>query len=172
MPRPVNIFYDCFWYEAPFLQCAPAPHGSGPGCVYSAPLPYENLPRTDDERLWSQNISQLEWPSDEWRVFSGCRHCGLVAIRGRAHLVSEPVVKKSEGRFRNDVTLHYVEFPCANTGCKAPTKMYVDIPDGSVEGLLAELRGVKFHGILPCGHPIKPIPSQLCRIQQVLNRLW
>lgn len=172
--KVVSSLTDSYWYEAPFLQCGlERPDTSFKnGCNSSIPLPYDNLPRTDHEQLLLQNISQLEWPSDEWTIFSGCRSCGLVSTRGRQHLVSEAVVKKSEGRFRNDATLYIVEFPCADIRCKAPTRMYVEIPDGIVAGLLGDMQGLKFHGALPCGHPIKPVPSPLCTVSQVVNRLW
>lgn len=158
-----------FWYEGPFLECVGL---SDQGCDGMAPLPYDNLPQTDYEQLLWQDVSQLEWPSDEWTIFFGCRDCGLVANRGRANLVSEPIPKESEGRFRNDATLHCVEFPCANTSCKVQTKMYVDISDGSVEGLLRDMKEMKFHGSLLCGHPIKPVPSPLCKVLPVTTRLW
>ena len=166
----VDLLQDSYWYEAPFLSCGIEPYHVG--CASAIPLPYDNLPQTDHELLRSQETSQLVLPLDEWQVFSGCRDCGLVAIRGRAHLDADIVAKESEGRFRADAPLHVVEFPCANTSCKAPAKMYVDIPDGTVEGLLAEMKEGRFHGVLPCGHPIKPVPSQKCAVRQVLNRLW
>lgn len=169
---PLSLLEGGYWYEAPFLHCAGERLGSGPGCNSSIPLPYQNLPQTDHEQLWLQEISLLQWPSDEWQVFSACRGCGLVAIRGRAHLVSERVVKQSVSRFCNDLTLHCAEFPCADARCKAPTKMYLEIPNGEVGALLADLKGLKFHGTLPCGHAIKPIPSPLCKIHQVTQRLW
>jgi hypothetical protein len=152
-----------FWYEGPFLMC----------CNHHepAPLPYAILPRTDEE-LWSEDTSQLELPPDGWTIFFACRDCGLVATRGHDRVVSKIVPKLTESVFRNDATLHVAEFPCAETRCKAPTKMHVDIRDGTVEDLLAELKGLKFHGVLPCGHPIKPIPLGRCRVSPVTARLW
>jgi hypothetical protein len=154
-----------FWYIAPFSECA--------SCYELTPLPYPNLPQTDQDQLRTLSESDLlTWPSDEWSLVLGCCECGLVDTVGRPQLLPDVVQHKTSGRFHDSSTFFAVEFPCANTHCKARATIHADSQGRSEQELIELFRSGFYRGTLPCGHALAAVPERLYTARRILERLW
>ena len=90
----------CFWYLAPFAFCKNRHflrHNGG------FPLPYDNLPQTDHERVYGpEEEYQQVWPPDGWKATFGCFACGLVEVYEADDVDDQIVLKASEGVYHSD----------------------------------------------------------------------
>jgi hypothetical protein len=154
-----------YWYVAPFSLCR--------SCCELTPLPYPNLPQTDQDQLaLSQESDLLTWPPDGWSLALACCECGRVETVGPQDLLAEIVQRRSSGKFHDSATFFAVEFPCADTRCKAPQTIHADSGGRSERELIRLFRDGFVHGALACGHPLNTVPEVFYKTRRILERLW
>jgi hypothetical protein len=160
-------FAETFFYAAPKVTCAK--------CWADIPLPYPDLPLTDHDH-WTagEYESPMETIPDEWKITLGCRECGHVETYPGWHVGDWLVERPTRGKFHNDANMFSVGMRCAKMDCKAPATLHTNLKDGEVEKeFLGLLKQAFFHGSLPCGHQIMPIPEcYYADPHRVLSRLW
>jgi hypothetical protein len=164
-----NLSKGTFWYLAPFVFCKNEyfRHDGG------FPLPFDNLPQTDNERMYTEEAYQQVWPPDGWKATFGCFVCGLVEVYEADDVEDSIVLKASEAVYHSDGVCMCVEVQCADRYCKTPDKWYVDISGATENDLRQRLQQGHFFGKLPCGHEIRTtLDKSSFQIYRVMNRLW
>jgi len=160
-----------FWYLTPFAFCKNQyfRHKNG-----GFPLPFDNLPQTDEERIYGpEEEYQQVWPPDGWKAKFGCFACGLVEVYEADDVDDSLVLKESEGVYHSDGVCMCVEVQCGDRHCRTPDKWYVDISGATENDLRQRLQQGYFFGKLPCGHEIRTtLDKSSFRIYRVMNRLW
>ncbi len=127
-----------YWFYAPFLTCE--------FCPELTPLPYPNLPQTDQDQLRSARDSDLlTLPPDGWSLTLACCGCGRVQNRSSPDIFCEVVRHTSSGRFHDEATFYAVEFPCGDRRCQAPQTIHVDSPGRSERELISLFRDGFLH---------------------------
>jgi hypothetical protein len=166
---------DHYWYLAPFLGCHNTDfHYPRGGEGMRIPLPFDNLPQTDEDQLFeSEEGDRQVLPPDGWSTTFGCFSCGLVDNYTGDDVFGDVVPKRSLGRYHSDGVCICVEAQCADRRCKAPAKWYVDISDATENDLRQRLQRRDFFGKLPCGHEIRTmLDTTSFRLYRIMNRLW
>jgi hypothetical protein len=145
----------------------------GGHCSQIIELFYSSLPETDrDGRLLLQGEDPPEMPPAEWRAVFGCLQCGRVSEYAAGQVLIARIPKFSKGSYQSGKGVCFVEFPCANKGCKALFSMYLDIGDSALSAVVPKLRQTHFYHQLPCGHALMPVPEKFYRVHAVTRRLW
>lgn len=140
-------------------------------------LPYPDIPHVTEEEwksLGDTDEDPLESPPDGWTIFFGCRECGHVDTYDFDSVGYGILERQQLAKFHNETNCFSVELQCALQSCKAPSKLHVTLFHNETErDLIRLLRSSFFHGLLPCGHQIMPIPEPFYRdAHRVMNRLW
>ena len=146
-------------YISASLICGGVFRGKG---FHSIPVPYSDIPEASEDQWNSGEYeSLLVSPPDGWSVIFGCRESGHLGTYG-VNDVGEGVLERSNrASFHNETNCFSVKLQCARVDCKAPATLHVNLKDGEAEkDLLRLLKAAFFDGLLPCGHPIVPIPDR------------
>lgn len=114
----------------------------------------------------------LRGPGNGWTALLGCREYGRIGTYGTEDIHGGVRSSLDQVRLHDDASLFLVEFECAKTDCRSPTKLHVDMRSGGEAGLLALLRRGFFFGGLPCGHILQKRFAPIPKVRRILERLW
>src|ERR1700674_2995496 len=106
-------------YWKPVVRC------KSPSCLFGKPtfLPYPNLLEITQD--------QPKWPTDAWKPFLICKHCGHGYVYSKKDVEWASSQNKSGLPEHNSVL--YIELRCAQKDCKLPVKLYLCFDDSKKE---------------------------------------
>jgi hypothetical protein len=155
-----------FVYIIPDFQCAK--------CMENLLLPFPDLPEITEAQCSEQEYKgPMDSVPDGWSIVCGCRKCGHVDIYDADWLGESVVPKRVQAKYRSDTNCFCVQLQCARLDCKTPATLHTNLEykEGAPD-LIHFLRQGFFHGTLPCGHPLMPLPYELYRDCHRIQRLW
>jgi len=108
--RNRSIMIDLGYWQ-PIVRC------KTPDCTFGKPtfLPYPNLPKITE--------GLPEWPTDDWKPFLICKHCG------HGYSYSKTDVEWGSNSNKNGLpennSVLYIGLECAEKSCESPVEVYL-----------------------------------------------